>query len=67
MGTFTFEVDWKESRTALYACGGERGCVYVFGAGRGVYTSDDTSMPFRMEKNSLIQVVPNVRVSAYHR
>ena len=32
-----------------------------------VYTSDDTSMPFLMEKKSLIQVVPNVRVSAYHR
>ena len=32
-----------------------------------VYTSDDTSMPFLMEKKSLIQVVPNVRISAYHR
>jgi len=30
-------------------------------------TSDETSMPFLMEKNNRIQVVPNVLVSAYHR
>ena len=66
MGTFTFEVDWKSEtkKTATnIMCGWDGG-----GRRRGRrVTSDETSMPFLMEKNNRIQVVPNVLVSAYHR